>query len=145
MNINYFKDYKNIFACDLFVEEEGKLYAKNQADQRSYDRWLDRQLRFLDTIGLLRALNEHSHAFEKLSGVQEGIYAITNREFSGNPRILFFAIIEGGEPDAFVLLVPFKEKNEGDYRRHIPVAKARRKAVLEILKEDEDNEPKEQT
>lgn len=145
MNINYFNDYKNIFACDLFVEEKSKLYAKNKADQKSYDRWLDRQLRFLDTTGLLRVLSEHNHAFEKLSGVQEGLYSITNREFSGNPRILFFAIIEEGEPDAFVLLVAFKEKSEGDYKRHIPTAKARRKAVLEILKEDEDNEPKEQT
>lgn len=142
MNIKCFDNYNNIFACDLFVEEKGKLYEKNKVDQVNYGKWLDRQLRFLDTTGL-RVLVDHKHAFEKLSEVKEEIYSITYREFPGNPRILFFAKIEDGEPDTFVLLVAFKERSKGDYKRYIPVAKERRKAVLEILKEDEDNEPKE--
>lgn len=142
MNINYFDNYKNILACDRFIREKSELYAKNQADQKNYGKWLDRQLRFLDTTGL-QVLVNHKRAFEKLSGVKEGLYSITYREFPGNPRILFFAVIEEGEPDAFVLLVVFKEKSVGDYKRYISVAKERRKAVLEILKEDEDNEHKE--
>lgn len=142
MNIISLKEYKNIFACDRFLNEKDELYRKNPKDKTGYAKWLDRQLGFLDTTGL-RVLQTHSAAFEKLTGVEEGIYSITRREFSGNPRVLFFSILEDGEPDTFVLLAAFKELSAGDYKRYISVAKERRKVVLEILKEDEDNESEE--
>ena len=137
MNIQSFGEYKNIFACDLFSSEKNKLYHKNPKDKINYAKWLNRQLGFLDTTGL-QVLQDHSAAFEKLTGVEENIYSITRREFSGNPRVLFFSIVENAEEEIFVLLVAFKERSNGDYKRYIEVAKERKKTILQILKEEEE-------
>ena len=136
MDIIKVSEYNNIYACGLFVDEKVGLYRKNPTDAKRYSKWLHRQLGYLDTIGLT-VLDDHPKTFEKLSGGKEKIYAIRWKEFSGNPRILFFTIVEEGEADIFVLLAAFKEGKTGDYKRYIPVAQERMKQILLELKEEQ--------
>lgn len=135
MDIIKAEEYNNIYACDLFSRERAKLYQKNPNDEKSYANWLSRQLGYLDTTGLT-VLKDHSQAFEKLGGVENNIYSITRRKFRGNPRILFFTIIEDGEADIFVLLTAFKELSSGDYKRYIPIAIERMKQILLKIEEE---------
>lgn len=132
MGIKIVEGFKNIYACDSFFSEKENLYRRDKKAAAQYGKWLDRQLGFLDTKGLL-VLDQNANAFEKLSGVDEGLYSITRREFNGNPRILFFAVVEEGEQDTFILLNAFKELNGGDYKRNIPTANLRRKTILETI------------
>ena len=136
MKIAAYSGYENVFGCDLFFEEKEALYSRDKKNAKGYDKWLDRQLRFLDTTGL-DVLNNHKQAFEKLSG-HENLYSITRREFSGNPRILFFTVVEEGEPDTFVLLTAFSEISNGSYRRAIGVANERRKQIVALINEEDD-------
>ena len=143
MKLDRYNEYENIYGCDAFVKEKEKLYSKNRKNGEAYDRWLDRQLTFLDTTGL-DVLIHHKQAFEDLTS-SNGLYSITRREFAGNPRILFFTIVEEGEQDAFVLLTAFSELSDGSYRRAIEVAQKRRKEILELIKEDDADELAEET
>ena len=90
--VTYGDSYRNIFGCKPFVREKAALYKKDANGGERYSEWLDRQLRFLDMHGIDCVLSEQSDAFEKLSGVPEGMYSITyrNRNGAGNPRVLFF-------------------------------------------------------
>lgn len=139
MEILKHEKHKNIYLCDLFLEAKENLYKKFSKEKEQYDKWLDRQLAFLDAEGL-NVLLFRPAVFEKLSGV-ENLYAITRREFPGNPRVLFF-VLEEDEPMVFLLVVAFKELSSGDYKRNIPVAIERRKIIMESLKEEDGYEYK---
>lgn len=138
MVVNKYNDYENIFGCDAFLRDKEKLYPKDKKNERAYNQWLDRQLKFLDTIGLT-VLIHHKQAFENITS-GDGLYAITRREFPGNPRILFFTVFEEDGQNTFVLLTAFNELSSGSYRRAIEVAQARRKEILELIKEDDADE-----
>jgi len=129
--------YDNIYGCDVFFREREDLYHKDKEGKEKYALWLDKQLRFLDTMGL-EVLSQRPKVFEKLSGC-ENLFSIRWREFRGNPRVLFFAVIEDDGQETFVLLTAFKELNAGDYKRAISVAENRRKQVLRDFYEEDDN------
>lgn len=137
MDICFFDaSYNNIYGCEPFLAEKRALYRKDPTASKQYDNWLDRQLRFLDSEGL-DVIRTHSKVFEKLEDTPVNLYCIRRREFIGNPRIIFFAVIENGEEPAFVLLTAFHELNEGDYRRAIDTATQRQKSIMRQLKEEE--------
>lgn len=127
--------YNNIYGCDLFLSEKQSLYKKDYDASKSYEKWLDKKLRFLDTEGL-DVISKFPQVFEKLSDTSD-LYCIRKITRNKNPRILFFAIIEEEEDPAFVLLTAFHESNNGDYPRAIKIAEERRKMILETLKEEE--------
>ncbi len=129
-------NYESIFGCDAFFREKDGLYSKDPEGKKKYAEWLDRQFRFLDTMGL-RVLDQHPKVFEKLSGC-DNLYSIRWKEFRGNPRVLFFSVVEDDEQDTFVLLTAFKELNAGDYRNAIARADGRRKLVLRDFCEEDD-------
>ena len=137
MDICFFdSSYNNIYGCRPFLAEKQALYRKNPSASKQYDKWLDRQLRFLDTEGL-DVIRSHPRVFEKLQDTSVDLYCIRRKEFTGNPRIIFFAVIENGEEPAFVLLTAFHEYNDGDYVRAIDTATQRQKSIMRQLTEEE--------
>ena len=128
--------FDNILSYDICLKEYNKLFKKDPSGQRDYQKWLDRQLRYLDKAPDLNELVRTHESFEKLRQYEEyGLYAIRRPHSIGNPRIMFAAVVNE-QDQLYILLLAFKELNSSDYDRNIPVADNRMKDILQMIKEE---------
>ena len=118
--------YENILSCDLCQKEISRLY-NGHPESHGYQKWLNRNLNTLDNSQIGDLL--HLKSFEDLTGYKN-LYSIRRPESKGNPRVLFFLIVEESEGPLYILLTAFHEHNKGDYTRGIKIAEARKREVL---------------
>lgn len=139
-NLYPIKEFKRIFGCSQFFKEYNGLYRKNKSDASKYDKWLDRQLAFLDAENPNMLVINRPQVFESIrsfSCMEENftIYSIRRPEFAKNPRILFTFV--GSDPDGIaILLLAFSELKSQTYERFVPVAIDRIKALLSSMEEN---------
>lgn len=112
----------DIYALDVvqkeFVKAVNEQWKKNPPWQR-YQKKLIQDLAVLD-MEKERAIEFPQ--YEKLSG-EDKLYSIRHPETKKNVRVIY-TIVNGS---IVILLVAFLEKNEGDYKNAINVAKKRLK------------------
>lgn len=135
VNVLYpIKGFKRIFGCSQFQKEYKDLYRKNKSDALKYEKWLDRQLAFLDIEDPDTLLVDHPKVFEPVrsfsyEGESLAIYSIRRPEFAKNPRILF-TFVESDTGGLAILLLAFSELKSHTYDRYIPTAIHRVKDLL---------------
>lgn len=129
MKLLSIEGFKNILLCDLCQKDIRNLY-NGHPESHGYSKWLDRNLNLLDHSMIYDLL--HLKQFEPLSG-HENIYSIRRPESKGNPRVLFFTIIETNAEPLYILLTAFHEHNSGDYKNAIKVAEARKKTIMNMI------------
>ena len=134
MNLERFNDLDSIYICNPCSDEIKNLFKRDHLTEHKYLRWLHSQLQYLKEMKL-ESVRTKSNVFEKLDGTAVPIYSIRRNESTGNPRVLFFAIVEEENTQAIILLSAFKELNQGDYKRHLPTAIRRRSEILRLLDE----------
>lgn len=113
---------KDIYALDVVQKE----FVKAVNEQWKHDPpWQRYQKKLLQDLAVLDMEKERAielPQYEKLSG-EEKLYSIRHPETKKNVRVIY-TIADG---TIVILLVAFLEKNDGDYRKAIDVAKKRLK------------------
>lgn len=122
MEILKLKDYNNIYAVDVFMDEYNALFGKSKSDRVKYLKKLYSNLRILDAE-MQKAIQYQQ--FEKLS--DESLYSIRHVS-TVNPRVIFAYIDNNNK---VVLLSSCKEKRRSDYDNALKQAKQRMKQLEE--------------
>lgn len=125
------KGCNNILSCDQCQKEIQSLYG-GHPESNGYLNRLEQKLITLDQSFIGDLL--HLKSFESLSG-RDNLYSIRRPESKGNPRVLFFSVIETNEEPLYILLAAFHEHKSADYRRWIDVAENRKKTALMLAKQ----------
>lgn len=115
MNISIVEGYTRIYQVDTFSSSFSSLFSKSAEQKQSSLKKLNFNLRILEDNGFAAL---EMQQFEKLKTTDPPLYCIRNVG-QMNPRTVFVLYTE---PEGFLLLHCFLEKNKSDYQKAIKQA-----------------------
>lgn len=110
----------DIYALSVLQKEFVKAVNEQWKSKPPWQRYQKKLIQDLAVLDMEKERAIDLPQYEKLSG-EKDLYSIRHPESKKNVRIIY-TIIEDG---IVILLVAFLEKNEGDYKKAISVAKHR--------------------